>query len=219
MYSNRKYGFKSIKEKQNTQYSTYTLKKLLERISDHEPGLVEIIKTFIFTRRNFNDISILYYKIKINYYDSYLIKLIYPVTENNIDEKIDIIESKLYQERYQYKTNEYIHEIKKELDKHNKGNIDYFKYIDVLINTIGLFYIMKYDYDIKQSRLYYISKFNDTEKIMSDVFKKQYLEPDDIPFNSRLNNTIFELKTVQTKYNNYRMRIKQKMEHIFNNVI
>lgn len=219
MYSNRKYSFKSIKEKQNTQYSTYTLKKLLERISDHEPGLVEIIKTFIFTRRNFNDISILYYKIKINYYDSYLIKLIYPVTENNIDEKIDIIESKLYQERYQYKTNEYIHEIKKELDKHNKGNIDYFKYIDILINTIGLFYIMKYDYDIKQSRLYYISKFNDTEKIMSDVFKKQYLEPDDIHFTSRLNNTISELKTVRTKYNNYRTHIKQKMEHIFNNVI
>ena len=219
MYSNRKYSFKRIKAKPTTQYSPYTLKKLLERINDHEPGLVDIIKTFIFPRRNFNDISILYYKIKINYYDSYLIKLIYPVTENNIDEKIDIIESKLYQERYQYKTNEYIYEIKKELDKNNKGNIDYFKYIDVLINTIGLFYIMKYNDDIKQSRLYYISKFNDTEKIMLDVFKKQYLEPDDIPFNSRLNNTISELKTVRTKYKNYRMHIKQKMEHIFNNVI
>ena len=54
---------------------------------------------------------------------------------------------------------------------------------------------------------------------MSDVFKKQYLEPDDIHFTSRLNNTISELKTVQTKYNNYRTHIKQKMEHIFNNVI
>lgn len=226
MYSNRKYSFKSIKEKQNTQYSTYTLKKLLERISDHEPGLVEIIKTFIFPRRNFNDISMLYYKINIYYYDAILIKLIYPVTKDNIDEKIDILESKLYQERYQYKTNEYILEMKEELDKNNKGNksnIDYFKYLDPLINTIGLFYVMKYDYDIKQSRLYYISKYEESVKVMQTIFNKQYIKQhikiDEIPFNTRLNNTRVELEAVQTKYNNYRNKIKQKMEHIFNNVI
>jgi len=223
MYSNTKYRLKKIKECSTTHYSTYTLKKLLERLCDHEPAFLDIIKKFIFPKYNFNEISILYYRKYIYSYDTSLIKLIYPVTKDNIDEKIDIMESKLYQERNTYKMKEYTQEMKRELENNNNNNdnekIDYFTYMDDLINTIGLFCLMKHNPDIIQSRLYYILKYEETIKVMLNVFDGQYIRRDEIYFNTRLNTTRTELDAVQTKYNNYRSHIKQKMEHIFNNVI
>ena len=142
-------------------YSPIELYFLLKEINNHEPGLVQLIISFIGIKNNIYYWAKFYYNIPLSKEDKLLIKYIYPVKKDNMTYSISVIDNYLQNQKHSSLFKTIIQDMKVNII--TKDKCDYYTYSKDLIKTIGLFNIIKYNTEITATKEKY-NKIYDTSK-------------------------------------------------------
>ena len=189
-----------------TDYSPLTIRMFLIALNDYEPELLNIIRRYVFCSDNINHLSIFYYDIILSSNEIDLIKCLTPIHYDTLDDAILNIEKFIYGVQNPYYNIKNVFEDKTILKKIKKKSDYYLNNTLELKNTIGLYYLAKYYYNINDFKF---SKINDI-----------------MLYNCMRNNTkniqeyIKDIQTEFKEYNesfiNYSDKIKSKIVKILN---
>ena len=151
-------------------YTPIELYFLLKIINNYEPGLVELIISFIGIKDSIYSWAKFYYNISLSQADILLIHNIYSIKADNIANSISQVNYYLNcQRNYLFNPMNLSFKILvKEMTTkklYETETEDYYKYPTKLIRTIGLFYFMDYDYYIYNTQIEY-RKINDKLKTL-----------------------------------------------------
>jgi len=143
-------------------YSPIELYFLLKEINNHEPALVDIIISFICIKDSIYFWAKFYYNITLSKEDIVLIKFIYPVINDKIDNSISNVDTYLNNKKYSSLFQTLVKNMEIKI-VNRKTKYNYFKYPKDLIRTISLLNIIKNNISIVSCRLNYTTLYDQTK--------------------------------------------------------
>ena len=166
--------------------SACALRLFLIRINCHEPGLLDIIKSFIFIYReklinNYNNIALYYFNMNLSYNENSLINWIYYASKNcDIkEEQISMFHQFINGNLKPYFLKHCIKAIKEETESKEGQNYKRLSAIELmkLRDIIGLYHIMTTNQMIKDINFMYIYNITlQTRRIEQTLNNTDYLK-------------------------------------------
>ena len=190
-----------------TDYSPLTIRMFLTALNNYEPELLNIIRRYVFCSDNINHLSIFYYDIILSSNEIELIKCLTPINYNNLDKTILTIEKFMFgvQNPY-YSIKNVFDDDKTILKKIKKKEAFYLKNTLELKNTIGLYYLAKYYYNVNDFKF---SKINDI--MIYNCMRNNHKN-----IQEYIQDIQTEFKEYNDSYLEYSSKIKSKYLKIFN---